>query len=165
MGIHIRLAGIDDFAITEVIERRADQLLIEHLGAADWPPAARSEERAGSLGFTLLATDAGEPVGFVQVLECDGSAHLEQLSVLPECGSRGYGGRLVEAAADEAQRRGNASMTLRTFADVPWNAPFYAKHQFVESAPTTDFQQALGNTEERLGLMAYGRRIQMTRRL
>lgn len=167
MGIQIRLARADDFAITEAIESRSDGLLIEYLRATDWPPLARAEERAGTLGFTLLATDAdtGEPVGFVQVIECGDGAHLEQLSVLPEHGKRGYGSRLIEAAADEARRRGHAAMTLRTFADVPWNAPFYAKHQFAESVPTTDFQQALVDTEDCLGLMVYGRRIQMTRYL
>ena len=167
MGIQIRLAGADDFAITETIERRSDELLIKYLRATEWPPVARAEERARTLGFTLLATDAdsGEPVGFVQVTEGDEDAHLEQLSVLPERGRRGYGGRLVEAAAEEARRRGRAAMILRTFADVPWNAPFYAKHQFLESVPTTGFQQALVGIEDRLGLMVYGRRIQMTRQL
>lgn len=163
----MRRAGANDFAVTEAIERVSDELLIEYLNVIDWPPVTRAEERAGTLGFTLFAEDAdtGEPVGFVQVIENDEGAHREQLSVLPDCGRRGYGGCLLEEAVVEARHRGHAAMTLRTYADVPWNAPFCAKHLFAEAAPTTAFHQALIGTEARLGLMAFGHRIQMTRQL
>ena len=167
MGIQIQLAEAESFSATVLIESRADELLIKYLGARDWPPATQAEERAAASGFTLLATDADteEAVGFAQILEFDECAHLEQISVLPEVGRRGYGGLLIEAAVDEARERGHTFMTLRTFADVPWNAPFYAKHQFAVSAPASVLQLAMIDTEEALGLMAYGRRIQMSRAL
>lgn len=63
---------------------------------------------------------------------------------------------------DEARSRGYELLTLRTYADVPWNAPFYARVGFVETEPTTDFHKLLVEVEERLGLARYGRRVQMT---
>jgi hypothetical protein len=51
---------------------------------------------------------------------------------------------------------------LRTYADVPWNGPFYTRAGFVETSPATDFHKHLAEVEERLGLDLYGRRIQMT---
>jgi hypothetical protein len=56
-------------------------------------------------------------------------------------------------------------MTLRTYADVPWNAPFYSTCGFVESQPDTEFLRQLVDTEKELGLDQYGRRIQMSTRL
>ncbi len=87
---------------------------------------------------------------------------MEQLSVLPEHCRRGHGRALVEAAKNEARRRGYEWLSLRTYAEVPWNGPFYARAGFVETKPVSDFHKHLAEVEERLGLDRYGRRIQMT---
>lgn len=113
-------------------------------------------------GFVLIAAEeSGAPVGFVHVLDEDGFAHLEQLSVLPERGRRGYGRALVEAAKSKARHRGHKRMTLRTYADVPWNAPFYARAGFTEEEPATKFHERLVEVEHQRGLDRYGRRVQM----
>jgi hypothetical protein len=52
-------------------------------------------------------------------------------------------------------------LTLRTYADVPWNAPFYRSCGFVECDPDTDFLKDLVKVEQQLGMAAYGRRVQM----
>ena len=52
-------------------------------------------------------------------------------------------------------------MTLRTYADVPWNAPFYATAGFTEEEPTGAFHSGLIAVEQRLGLHVYGRRVLM----
>lgn len=101
----------------------------------------------------------------MHVVETGGAAHLEQLSVLPAVGRRGHGRALVESAKTEAAGRGHERITLRTYADVPWNAPFYASCGFEESEPDTPFLLALVALERRLGLDRHGRRIQMTARL
>nr|WP_307812177.1 GNAT family N-acetyltransferase [Lacisediminihabitans changchengi] len=78
-------------------------------------------------GFVLVALDASAtPCGFAQVLEVDGFAHLEQPSVLPQHTRLGHGRDLLRVAVLEAKQRGYDRTTLRTFADIPWNAPFYA---------------------------------------
>jgi GNAT superfamily N-acetyltransferase len=119
-------------------------------GGGPWLHPGRGRDRGGAV------------VGFVDVLERDQIAHLEQLSVLPEHGRRGHGRALVESAKNEARRRGYQWLSLRTYADVPWNGPFYARAGFVESKPATDFDRHLVEVEERLGLDRYGRRVQMT---
>ena len=171
MSIVIRHATDHDHAALEEVERAADSLLTDRFRAEDWPPPATAEEGRGAAGFVLVAvpsvTDEAtgrldRPVGFVQVLEGPDHAHLEQLSVAPAYGRRGIGRALVLAAQHESRRRGHTHLTLRTYADVPWNAPFYSRCGFEESTPDTDFLRALVAVEERLALTRHGRRIQMT---
>ncbi|CAQ00464.1 GNAT family N-acetyltransferase [Clavibacter sepedonicus] len=169
MTTRIRLATTADLDALQRIEDAADRLLVDLLRPEDWPPAPSGVSRAAEPGFLLVAEDAAEAdgplVGFAHVLEIDDLAHLEQVSVPPEHGRRGHGGALVEASADEARGRGHRRITLRTFADVPWNAPAYARAGFVEEEPATPFHLALVETEARLGLDRLGRRIQMGREL
>lgn len=172
MSVVIRSATDQDHSVLEEIERAADCLLTDRFGAEDWPPPSTADDRRNAGGFVLVATDSpaaespGEveqvPVGFVQVIEGPGYAHLEQLSVHPTYGRRGSGRALVIAAQDQSRRRGHTRITLRTYADVPWNAPFYSSCGFVESTPDTAFLQELVTVEQRLGLTRHGRRIQMT---
>ena len=164
MSVSIRRAAPNDYLALESIENAADQLLIDRLNPESWEPAPSGLSRAAEHGFVLVAekTETSTIVGFVHVVESDGIAHLEQLSVLPQEGRHGYGRRLLEAAMDEARSRAYERLTLRTYADVPWNAPFYARVGFVETEPTTDFHKLLVEVEERLGLARYGRRVQMT---
>jgi len=162
--LHIRLAAPTDNVRIEQIENAADRLLIDHLTPHRWEPAPSAGSRAADPGYILVAeeTEGNAVIAFVHVLERDHIAHLEQLSVLPEHGRRGHGRALVEAAKKEARRRGYHSLSLRTYAEVPWNGPFYARAGFIESKPATDFHEHLAEVEERLGLDLYGRRIQMT---
>ncbi|MFJ4225810.1 GNAT family N-acetyltransferase [Microbacterium sp. NPDC089695] len=160
----IREAAADDAEMIQAIEAAADALLIDVLGAPEWPPPGDAIERLGQPGYVLVLDDPDDdfPVGFVHVLDVDGHAHLEQLSVLPESGQQGYGRSLVTAALDEARERGYTRVTLRTYADIPWNAPFYASCGFLESIPESGFQLGLVETEASLGIDRYGRRLQMT---
>src|SRR5690606_10077499 len=142
-------------------------LLIEHLNALAWPAAASAAERMALPGF-MLVSDAQAPratVGFAHVIEIDGCAHLEQLSVLPSHGRKGLGRALVEAAVTETASRGYEELTLRTYSHVPWNAPFYETCGFVLSEASSSFHRALVDTETNLELERYGERVQMTRRL
>ncbi len=162
MSLRVRPAVDEDAASIEEIEEAADQLLISLFRATDWPAPDAAAERLALPGFLLLAEADGIPAGFVHVLDLDGPAHLEQVSVLPRFARRGIGRILVRAAMDEAAGRGHDDMTLRTYADVPWNAPFYASCGFTETEPDSDALRRLVAVEERLGLLEYGRRVQMT---
>jgi GNAT superfamily N-acetyltransferase len=68
----------------------------------------------------LVAGDP--PVGFAVVNTVDGHAHLAALGVHPAHGRRGVGGRLLTAACEVTD---HAAITLTTFRDLPWNAPWY----------------------------------------
>lgn len=162
VSINIRTAEPRDFNALESVENESDTVLVERLLPELWEPAPHGSIRFEQDGFVLVAEVSPTTViGFVHVVESRGIAHLEQLSVTPEHSRRGYGQLLVTAAKDEAQRRGYERITLRTFADVPWNAPFYAKLGFVEEEPNTKFHKDLVAAEFRIGLNTYGKRVQM----
>lgn len=165
MTIRIRPATPTDHAAVEAIENAADRLLVEWLGASDWPAAPSGQSRAEQDGFLLVLEVDGEVVGFAHVLQLDGLTHLEQLSVAPDHSRRGYGRQLLQAARDEARSRGHHRLTLRTYAEVPWNAPFYRRAGFVDDLPTTAFHRQLIEVEEQLGLDRYGPRVQLVARL
>lgn len=164
MSTAIRVAEPRDVALLESIENAADAVLVEYLDASVWDPAPSGDSRVSAPGFVLVAahSSSDEPVGFVHVLEIEGIAHLEQLSVLPEHGRRGVGRALVQAALAEGAARGYRELTLRTYADVPWNAPFYSTCGFTVTEPASGFHRALVETEDRLGLNRWGDRVQMT---
>jgi GNAT superfamily N-acetyltransferase len=86
-------------------------------------------------GRLLVAEgDDGLPIGFALVEWLDGTPHLEEIDVHPEHGRRGAGRALVAAVLAWAATRGAAAVTLSTFRDVPWNAPFYARLGFAPLA-------------------------------
>jgi len=60
----------------------------------------------------------------------DGSMHIEQVSGHPRAARRKIGRMLLEHAAAYAAARGIRALTLTTFAEVPWNAPYYARCGF-----------------------------------
>jgi GNAT superfamily N-acetyltransferase len=105
------------------------------------------------------------PIGFVWVDEVDGVAHIEEIAVIPKWMRQGVGTRLLERACEWAAANRYAAITLLTYADVPWNGPFYASRGFVEVAELTPGLAALREHERELGLDAAGRRTAMRREL
>lgn len=105
------------------------------------------------------------PVGFVWVDEVDGLAHVHELAVLPKWMKQGIGSRLLERACEWARDAGYSAITLTTYADVPWNGPFYARRGFAETPASTPGLHALRANETELGLDEIGRRIVMRREL
>lgn len=153
------LAAIEDSGVAVF-----EDVLGDLTGDALASPATSGRERAAEPGFILVAGDPA--IGFAHVVDLDAHAHLAQISVHPDHGRRGVGTALLEAAAERATLKGHGSLTLTTYADLPWNAPFYARHGFVEFAPDdplTARQQAISDEEERLGLGRHGRRVWMRR--
>ncbi|MEY2431026.1 MAG: hypothetical protein QOC92_751 [Acidimicrobiaceae bacterium] len=83
---------------------------------------------AGERVWVMVQEDA--IVGYALVDIVDGLAHLEQLSVDPRHGRRGYGAALLAHVREWARDHPLAAVTLTTFEHVPWNAPYYARHGF-----------------------------------
>jgi ribosomal protein S18 acetylase RimI-like enzyme len=69
-------------------------------------------------------------IGFAYTDVIDGALHLEELDVLSDWGRRGVGRALVETVVRDARARKLSAVTLTTFRDVPWNAPFYVSLGF-----------------------------------
>jgi ribosomal protein S18 acetylase RimI-like enzyme len=161
----VRPAEPGDLPLIADIENAGGPQFRAYFGVATHPvllaPATDGRQRARMDGFLLVA---GRPaVGFVHVLVLDGQAHLEQLSVRPEHQRRGIGRRLVEAAAEEARRRGFDRISLCTYRDVPWNGPYYRTLGFTEvaEADLAPYQRRLRAKERDLGLEVNGVRCVM----
>ena len=155
----VRVASADDLRAVPAVEHAADELF-RSLGVLDLPPAASAASRAEAWRVLVV----GRPVvGFAVLERVDGDVHLEQLSVHPSAMRRGLGGALLAAAVDLARSAGARRVTLLTYADVPWNAPFYARHGWSETADLGPSLRELAASEGELRLARHGRRVAMAR--
>jgi GNAT superfamily N-acetyltransferase len=100
--------------------------------AAEFEPRTLTEladsQRAGRLW--VAADEDDTPASFVMAVLLDGCLHVEQLSTAPASARRGLGRALLDHAADRARAGGLPALTLTTFADVPWNGPYYERCGF-----------------------------------
>jgi GNAT superfamily N-acetyltransferase len=143
------------------IEEAADRLF-DLAGYGSTPGPASVADLSGAQ-LVLVAGDP--PVGYARMEVVDSRPHLESLSVRPSSMRRGIGSALVHAICDEAKAAGHTELTLCTFAEVPWNGPFYAGLGFTELTELSPGLRALRNAEQEIGLDAMGRRIVMIRSL
>ncbi len=162
-AVAIRLARPDELETLRQIELEAGQLF------ADTPHAAAVCGDATSLADFSRAQGAGQlwvaegsegrPLGFAFVERVGSCAHLDELDVLPSRGRRGIGAALVAAVCEWARERGFPGLTLTTYRDVPWNAPFYKKLGFVTLARERlePAQRALFEREDQMGLRSEDR--------
>jgi GNAT superfamily N-acetyltransferase len=109
--------------------------------ADDEPRPVEWIRRFAAEDLVRVALDDGddEPVAYLVAEPVDGNLHVEQVSVHPRAARRGFGRALLDHAAGMAAERGLAALTLTTFADVPWNAPYYERLGFVR-VPEDDLQ-------------------------
>lgn len=113
----------------------------EQIHPIDQPLGSKTSTSQGPVGFAI-ATVLG-PV-----------AYLEEVDVLPTHGRRGLGRRLVETVAEWARANGFPHLTLSTFVDIAWNAPFYSTIGF-EKLPKNRWERELEEIsmlEQKLGL-------------
>jgi GNAT superfamily N-acetyltransferase len=129
----IRVPRSDELELLRDIERSAGILFV----AVGLPEIAEQEpEDVEDLaqylaaGRAFVINEGDVPVGYALVDIVDGLAHLEQLSVRPECGQRGLGASLLEHVCEWARQHRFEAITLTTYEHVAWNAPFYAGHGF-----------------------------------
>lgn len=130
----IRDVRADEVPLLGPIEKRAGELF-KTVGMADiseGDPLPEEFARAFTReGVAVAVADGSDRVvGFALASTVDGALHLYEVSVDPDHARRGLGARLLAAVAERATAHGARAITLATFRDVPWNAPFYAKHGF-----------------------------------
>jgi GNAT superfamily N-acetyltransferase len=118
-----------------------------------WPLPELEKSRAAGLLWVVPGQDGG-PVAFLMGIMVDGCLHVEQLSVDPGSARRGLGRGLLEYAARRAAADGLPALTLTTFADVPWNAPYYVRCGFriLDDAEVTPGLRAIRQREVAVGL-------------
>nr|WP_246211096.1 GNAT family N-acetyltransferase [Phytoactinopolyspora alkaliphila] len=99
--------------------------------ADDDPPSVHDLAEYQEAGRAWVFTDEHDtPVAYLLVQAVDGCAHVEQVSVRPEFARRGIGRRLIDVAEEWAVRHGLEALTLTTYAEVAWNAPYYERLGF-----------------------------------
>lgn len=123
--------------------------------ADDDPPSLEVLEghrRAG--GAWVTVEDDGPPLAYLLDEVVDGAAHIEQVSVHPSAARRGLGRLLIEALAERSAAAGLTALTLTTFAEVPWNAPYYARLGFrpLHEAELSEGLRRIRRQERELGL-------------
>jgi GNAT superfamily N-acetyltransferase len=133
----IRLAQAGDAAILPGIEASAGELF-KSLPDLAWiadEPIGSAEDflPAIAAGTVWLADD--QSAGVIGELrgEIFGDVlHIVELAVVKDFQQRGVGRHLLDTVSAVARARGLKAITLTTFRHVAWNAPFYARHGFVE---------------------------------
>ena len=88
-------------------------------------------------GLSWLALANDQPVGFILAELHVSSLFIVELSVHLDWQGKGIGRQLIACVADHARNRGLTALTLTTFRDVPWNAPFYARLGFEKMTTLT----------------------------
>ena len=166
----IRAARTTDIPAIRGIERAAGEAF-RSIGLADIadddPPSADELTAFIRSGGALVAVDRTDaPVAYLLIEALGGRGHIEQVSVHPSHARQGIGAGLIEAADEWARARGLAGLTLTTFADVPWNAPYYARLGFavLPDEAVDDALRARVREEEAHGLgLAEWPRVVMAR--
>ncbi|GAB3459340.1 GNAT family N-acetyltransferase [Streptomonospora sediminis] len=127
--VPIRPMRADETDAVAEVSRAAGALFAE---AGLVLPPDDPREVLASARWVLVACEPVRAFAAVEVL--DGAAHLAELAVHPDHGRRGVGTALVEAVCGLAGSEGFAAVTLTTFRDLAWNAPWYARRGFAELA-------------------------------
>jgi GNAT superfamily N-acetyltransferase len=155
----VRAADPSEFERLRSIELESDRLL-EEFGIGSF----KNDEAENHLTSAAAVFAVGEPaVGFVCIELVDGHAHVDQVSVLPDHGRRGIGRALLEAAIGWAASSEHHQLTLTTFRDVPFNAPFYRTLGFAEVTDLAPGLSSIRAHEREIGLDDLGPRVTMRR--
>jgi GNAT superfamily N-acetyltransferase len=131
----IRPPAADELGRLVEIEAAAGRAFADHGMpeiAADDPGSPTELEPYRAAGRALVAADPGGPVAYLLAAEIDGCLHVEQVSVDPAHAGHGIGAALIDHLAAAARADGRPALTLTTFRDIPWNAPYYARLGFRE---------------------------------
>ena len=109
-------------------------------------------------GHAWVAVD-DVPVAYLVAEPVDGGLHVEQVSVHPRAARRRLGRSLIDHVAGVAREDGVPALTLTTFAEVPWNAPYYERLGFrvVPDAELTPGLRRIVDSEGATGLHRWPR--------
>ncbi|MET9256512.1 GNAT family N-acetyltransferase [Streptomyces sp. NPDC003717] len=132
--VRVRAVRPADLHVLQDVERAAGRWFrdVGMPEIADDDPLTLAElARYEAAGLAWAAVDGTDsPLGYLIADRVDGGFHVEQVSVHPDSARRGIGRLLLEHLAVHAARAGASTLTLTTFAEVPWNAPYYARCGF-----------------------------------
>lgn len=112
-------------------------------------------ENSIRLNSCLIITVNEEAVGFITTESISkNQLYISEFSIHENYQKRGLGSKLLNYLINDAKEQGIALMTLTTFINVPWNAPFYAHYgfQIIEENKLPSYLQKSLQEEAELGL-------------
>lgn len=160
-AFRVRPARRADVAAMPALEQSAGELFrdipdLAHVADGE----NRSEQRYRALvegGWCRVAEDSrGDPVGFLCAERHGAELHICELGVRADRQRLGIGRRLMTVTIRAATRHWIEAITLTTFSDVAWNAPFYERLGF-RRLPRRDMDARLNailRVEAKAGLPA-----------
>jgi GNAT superfamily N-acetyltransferase len=130
-GVEIRKARPDELERLRDIERASGEPFRHHGMphiADDEPMPLRTLRDL----HVWVATANGHPVAWAAARPLRNSTYVEQVCVHPDHAHQRIGARLLDHVQAWATRNGRPDLTLTTFRDIPWNAPYYGRLGFHE---------------------------------
>lgn len=159
MTFAIRAATRNDAALLPDIERSAGAAFLSipdlaWIASDDVQSEAQHLELIENGGAWVAVNARDEPIGFLNGERIGGAFHILEIAVRSEMQGRGLGRALIEEAATCASAAGLSALSLTTFLEVPWNAPFYERLGFrvLEPAELTEALRKTLETEATNGL-------------
>lgn len=178
----IRRAEPCDFPAIQKIETLAGEIF-RTLGmddiADDEPPTLSSLHEYHSAGRAWVACNscscsppqssprsqpqlpsASEPIAYILISLLDAYAHVAQVTVHPYFARQGIGKALIEHVGQWAKTEKSLSgLSLTTFEEVPWNAPYYMRMGFgvVSEESWTVAMKEIMEEEREKGLLKWPR--------
>lgn len=103
-------------------------------------------------GLEWVAEQNGKPVGFLAAQPFEHDLYIKEMAVAQPFQRQGIGSALLRLVRLHAEQNGFQNLTLTTFRDVPWNAPFYMRQGFHIVAEPAPYLCRLLDDEEKRGL-------------
>lgn len=159
----IRPARLDDIPALIAIELASGELFgALGMTAVDEDPPLSAEEFGHFVGAGrsfVQANGHDHPTAYILLEPLDGHLFVQQVTVSPESARQGLGAQLLDFAQDRASEFGMHGLSLTTFRDVYWNAPYYSRLGF-EIVGESDLTPGLASKlqdESSRGLAAWPR--------
>lgn len=164
--IRFRLANTDDIPQIAPLETAAAEVFrtigMETI-AEDEPISEETLLQAVNDHRLWVATEYGTLRAYLLAELLPESLHIEQVTVHPDAAHRGIGAMLIESVAADPRAIALGQITLTSFENVPWNAPYYERIGFVDIAEPQwpSGIAAIVQAERDKGLMAWPRVVMM----
>lgn len=156
----VRVVEPQDVPLLHAIEAAGDEQFAAVVDTSHFGRCPPGSWRVETGEVLVIGTPA---LGFAHVIDLDGGVHLEEIAVRPAAQRRGLGRTLLRAVYGRVRDRGRDRLTLTTFADVPWNRPWYERQGFTVIDEPTGALGRVREQERARGLDVAGPRVAMQR--
>jgi predicted N-acetyltransferase YhbS len=136
---HILQAQPEHLEFLPEIERSAatlfpEDVLPQGLRTQTIPIESLEAARQRSLLWVAVRLD-NKPIGFALAADHGMTLHLEKMDVHPDYQGQGIGKTIMDEVCQSAIKAGYQGITLTTYSNIPWNAPWYERLGFRKLNP------------------------------